>query len=262
MTLSFNEFATQLLNLGLPVKALDAASKAGFTKPPISLQAVISSAAPYGPVGSAVDDSNNTDPGPAVVFSWTDPANAPASGGTPPDRLRQATSWNLTVWEAPSLHPKSNVPVINVTVPFKNEAAGLVQYNYVGDQLDGQYIYQITAFNDFGSALTTKEVWITVPGVTPNISVSYLGESQWEVKGSGFTPGAEVSVQVWATGNGGWGGGGGAPADLQGKIQTTVNSFFPCSKAGQGQVQFWATDGATKAQSNTINKTCPSGATG
>jgi hypothetical protein len=135
-----------------------------------------------------------------------------------------------------------------------------VQYNYIGDQLDGQYIYQITAFNHFGSALTTKEVWITVPGVTPNISVSYLGESQWEVKGSGFTPGAEVSVQVWATGNGGWGGG--APADLQGKIQTTVNSFFPCSKAGQGQVQFWATDGATKAQSNTINKTCPSGATG
>ena len=135
MTLSFNEFATQLLNLRFLVKPSSAASKAGFTKPPISLQAVISSAAPYGRSALPSTNSNNTDRGlqPAVFLDG--PSKRSGLQRRLPDRLRQATSWNLTVWEAPSLHPKSNVPVIKYAVPFKNEAAGLVQYNYVGDKL-------------------------------------------------------------------------------------------------------------------------------
>jgi hypothetical protein len=261
MALSFKEFVTQFLNLTLPVKALDAASAAGFTHPPISLRAVISSGKPYAPDVSTVpvvDSSNNPQ---SVAFTWIDDANR---GSTDVNPRRQATSWNLTVWEAPSLHPASTTPVINATsgegsgtghwIP---EAAGVVQYVYSSVPLHGQYICQITAFNDFGSASTAEKVWITMPGVTPSIAVSYLTNNNWEVKGSGFTPGAEVSVQVWAPGNGGWGGGGGASAGLDGNIQIVLNSLAACSKAGGGQVQFWATDGATKGQSNTVNSTCP-----
>src|ERR1700723_1849236 len=99
MSLSFEQFVTRFLGLKLPVKALDVASASGLTQRPISLRAVISTGAPFMPDNTIVNSSGNVVTGkgpPVVIFSWTDPA---VTGGSP-DSRRQATSWNLTVWEA------------------------------------------------------------------------------------------------------------------------------------------------------------------
>jgi hypothetical protein len=268
MTLSFKEFATQFLRLKLPVKAVDAASAAGFVHRPISLRAVISSAAPYVPAHTAVDDSNNTVPGrgggpPIVVFSWLDPANSPASGSTPSNPLRRATSWNLTVTEAQITVAETNsfvvlpgVPVINSSVPLKNETAGLVQYDYVYIQLHGEYVYQITAFNDYGSASTgTIPVAIAIPGQTPSISVTYLGTpNSFRIKGTGFTPRAGVKIVV--TGGSGFANIVYLTADSSGSINTTQYFQGLCSEAGGGQLQFQATDLGPNTESNTVSQNC------
>jgi hypothetical protein len=258
MALSLKEFTTGFLKLKLPAKALDVAASAGFDHPPISLLDVMSSARPYAPTGVAVDDSKNTDPGlgggpPIVVFSWRDPANSPASGGTAPNPLRQATSWNLTVMEAGG---EPGAPVINTTIPLRNETAGLVQYTYTYIQLNGQYIYQITAYNDYGSTSAATKVWITVPGRVPNITVTYLGSNNlFAVKGSNFTPGGEVKIIAQV---GGWASEVNVAANAQGSISAELTCQQPCTQAGGGQLQFQATDLVTGTQSNSPNENCRS----
>ena len=260
MTLSFKQFATQFLGRKLRVTVRDAASAAGFVHPPISLRAVISSAAPYVPAHSAIDASNNTDPGqgggpPIVVFSWLDPANSPASGSTPPNQLRQATWWNLTVKEAGG---EIGGPVINETVPFRNETAGVVKFTYTSYQLDGQYFFQVTAFNDYGSASTAETVWITVPGRIPTIKVTDAGgpNADFTIMGSGFTPGGNVKILAWASGNGGWGTIETIAATQDGVISTFTSCKSICSQAGGGQLQFTATDLETNT-SATGTGNCP-----
>jgi hypothetical protein len=264
MILSLKQFATGFLTLRSPVKATDAAAAVGFTRRPISLLAVISSAAPFVPkVGTVplLDCSNNTEqPGggpPLVVFSWVDEANY---GSPPSNPRRQATSWNLTVWEAPSLDPPQGAPVINATVLPKNESAGVLQYDYVSIQLHGEYMYQITAFNDYGSATTGKRgpVAITVPGTSPTIRVKKVGgpNAEFTITGSGFTPGGNVSLLAWASGNGGWGVGWTITASPHGGISTFNYCKQICSQAGGGSLQFTATDEATNTTS-TVNMNCP-----
>jgi hypothetical protein len=266
MTVSFKQFATQYLNLKLPVKASAAASDAGFTTRPISLKEVIASAAPFRPNTSKVpllNCSNNTDPGPGggppqVIFSWVDDANY---GSPPSNPRRQATSWQLTVWEAATLHPKGTVPVINQTISLKDESGGVVTFTYVDIQLHGEYNYQITANNDYGSASTgvVGPVAITEPNTSPNIKVTYAGGSNAEftITGSGFTPGGNVKIMAWASGNGGWGDIVTITASPQGTISTFQYCSSICKQAGGGSLQFTATDLATNAQANQANETCP-----
>lgn len=269
MTLSFKQFATRFLGLKLPVKAVHAASAAGFVLRPISLRAVISSAAPYVPAHTAVDDSNNTGPQPGggppvVVFSWSDPANSPASGSTPSNPLRQATSWNLTVSEARITVAETNsfvvlpgVPVINnASVPLKNETAGLVKYDYVYIQLHGEYAYRITAINDYGSTSTeTIPVAIAIPGRTPSIGVTYLGTPNlFRIKGTGFTPRAGAKTVV--TGGSGFANIVYLTADSSGGIDTTQSFQGLCSEAGGGKLQFQVTDLGANTESNTVSENC------
>lgn len=265
MSLSFKQFATQYLKLKLPVKASTAASDAGFTKRPISLNAVIGSGAPFPPKVGAVpflNCSNNTNPGPGggppqVIFSWVDEA---VYGSSPANPRRQARSWQLVVWEAASLHPKDNVPVINQTIPLKDESGGVVTFTYVYIQLHGEYNCQITATNEWGSAsIAVGPVAITEPNTSPNIKVTYAGGSNADfvITGSGFTPGGDVKLMAWASGNGGWGNITTITASPTGTISNLQPCAGICKQAGGGSLQFTATDLATNAQANQANETCP-----
>jgi hypothetical protein len=256
MTLSFKDFTLQFLGLKLPVDARAVASSLYFIKSPISLQAVISSGEPYVPDVSShqfVDSSGNSTPGPIVSFFWVDKANWQTSGGPTPNQKRQATSWNLTVWEAGG---EPGGFVIDANVPFRNETSGLVQYNYVSIQLDGEYKCQVTAFNNYGSASVVKNnVAITIPGTTPSISVAYLGNNNFQVKGSGFTPGGQVLVIAQV---GGYAVEAKVTADsMHGSIPSTpMPCQETCGQANGGQLNFTATDLATNTQSNKVSKIC------
>jgi hypothetical protein len=204
MTVSFKQFAFEFLGLTqLPVKASAVASAAGFVNRPIPLRAVISIAAPYMPDTSSydlVDSSNNMVTGedpPVVAFFWMDPANYPSWVTTTGshDQRRQATSWTVTVWEARAegeeykSYSTIGNPVIDAgKVPFSNESAGLVQFDYTSIQLNGQYACQITAFNAYGStSAAVIGIAITIAGVTPSIALKYLGTTNqnFRIDGTG-----------------------------------------------------------------------------
>jgi hypothetical protein len=264
---SFRDFSVDFEHLKLPARARNVASSAGFNAPPISLRKVMAQAAPYVPdvhTYPIVDVSGNTEPGPTVDFYWMDPANYPPwivdssdYAGPVPNPARQATWWNLTVWEASSWAPPGGPfpPVINVNVPFSNEASGLVEWTYIGDQLNGEYVYEITAFNDYGSASTgAKNAAITIPGMTPNINVVFLGlNNAFRVTGSGFTRGGRVQVIAQV-------GGFAAEMYLTANVNQSISGelvcLHACKQAGGGQLTFQATDLGTGAQSNSVNENC------
>jgi hypothetical protein len=271
MTVSFKQFALQFLALKLPVKASAAASAAGFVNRPISLLAVMRSAAPYVPDTGKyglVDSSNNVVTGkgpPVVAFFWMDPVNYPPWVTTTGsyDERRQATSWTVTVWEAQaegeeykSFSTIGN-PVINAAeVPFSSESAGLVQYDYTSIQLNGQYGCQITAFDAYGSTSTgIIPIAITIPGVTPSITLNYLGTTNqnFAIKGTGFTPRGGVKIAATV---GGYGWFVYVPVAENGTFATTQSVSSICKQAGGGQLQFQATDLATNATSNQPTAQC------
>jgi hypothetical protein len=160
---SFKDFATQFVKVAFPPTSMGKVATAiGFDTRPISLRAMMATAAPYVPDLSwlsFVDNSQkNTPPGWQVIFLWTDDANLPpwdydsgAWSGPPPNTARAATSWQFTVW------PPGGSPVIDATVPVANEnTVGGVQYIYSGE-LVGNFDYQITAYNNYGSSTTGKQ---------------------------------------------------------------------------------------------------------
>jgi hypothetical protein len=262
---SFKDFVVNFEHLTLPAHARAVASSAGFSAPPISLRKVMDIGAPYVPdvhTYPIADYSGNTDPGPTVDFYWMDPANYPPwitdsdnyAGPADPNQARQATSWNLKVWEASSWAPPG-VPVIDVNVPFSNETSGLVAWSYIGDQLNGEYVYQVTAYNDYGSAATgARNVAIPIPGATPNINVIYLGSgNSFKVTGSGFTRGGPVQV----TGQvGGYEAILNLTANTNQSISGELVCAFQCMQAGGGQLTIQATDEGTGTQSNSVNENC------
>jgi len=263
MTISFKDFALQFLRVKLPETADAAASASGFTHRPISMRAVIGTAAPYVPDGHThpfIDDTGNSDPGPTVYFYWMDEANYPSSitgsgswSGPLPNQRRQAGSWNLTVWEAGG---EPGGPVINANVPYSNESAGLVSYKYVSIQLDGVYKCQVTAYNNYGSATLVKDpVAITEPGMTPTItSVTYLGTNNFQIKGSGFTPGGQVKLIAQV---GGYAIEETITSDpTHGNISTELACEQPCTQANGGGLSFSATDLATGQTSNQPSANC------
>jgi hypothetical protein len=169
-TVSFEDFATQFVKVRLPTALATVASAIGSDKKPISLRAMMDTAAPYVPDitrAAFVDNSQSTPPNWRVVFLWTDLANLPpwdSSGwsGPPPNPARAATSWQFTVW------PAGGSPVIDATVPVANEKpGGGVQYEYNG-ALVGDFEYRITAFNEYGSASTgTRPITIILGAPVP-----------------------------------------------------------------------------------------------
>jgi hypothetical protein len=195
---SFKDFATQFAGFQLPVGVLGVAKPA---VPPISLRALMDQGAPYAPddyTYAFVDNSNNNGPSPLVAFFWMDAANYPpwivdsdSWTGPRPNQLRQATSWNFNLWDA-----NSGASVIAATVPLRNEIVGLVQYDYIGE-LNGNYSYQITALNNYGSASTLRTpVRITLGSLSPNITVKSLGNNKFAISGTGFQGYPTVKFQV------------------------------------------------------------------
>jgi hypothetical protein len=257
VTFSFKDFATKWLNFKTPLHASAVASSVGFTKRPISLRQVMATAGPYKPDVSTYPIANytqNTTPNPIVSFFWMDPANYPpwvSLSGPTPDPRREATSWNLTVVEAGG---EVGGPVIDVTVPLKNEAAGLVQYDYTSIQLDGVYNCQVTAYNSYGSAAAGRNnVGIIIPGTTPDITVVYTGSHNYKITGSGFTPGGQVKFVAQVSG---FALEQTDAAGKKGSISANMNCEQPCSEAKGGTLQFQATDQATGVQSNSPTQPC------
>lgn len=264
MTFSYSDFVTQFLGLKLPAKFSVVASSLGFALPNISMRQVMSKGAPYAPDDSTypfVDNSNNQPSAPSVAFFWMDEANYPPWivdsdnwSGPPPNQLRQATSWELTLSPV-----NGSAPVLDATVPFANETAGLVNFEFNG-QLKGNFTYQITAFNNYGSASTKGTAAITLAGSGPTIMVSPLmplSSNKFEVDGTGFTNGNPVKISVSSSISDN-STSVSTNADNNGKFKTQVPCQPVCSIAGGGQLQFIATDSATNKQSNIVIKTCSS----
>lgn len=122
----------------------------------MSLREIINQGAPYVPdtsIFGLVDNSNN--PG-LVAFFWGDDANLPPWDAPllnfTPNPLRIATSWRFQLWEA-----AGGAQIIDAPAPPQDSfnAGGRVQYDYQGD-LDGNYLVEIIAYNNYGSASSGK----------------------------------------------------------------------------------------------------------
>jgi hypothetical protein len=205
-----------------------------------------------------VDNSQNKQPSPEVSFFWMDEANYPpwitdSDGwtGPPPNKLRQATSWEFTLWEV------GGPAVFDATVPLGNENVGdaLVQYDYTGE-LNGPYTYEITAFNNYGSASTPKgSVTISLASLSPTITVTALGSNSFRVQGTGFTPNGQVNVNVNESVRGTALPKQTTNANPQGGItipKIDCKSLCP----GRDQLLFKAIDAATNTLSNLVQINC------
>lgn len=193
MNYSFKDYATQFAKFTLPVGAI-AVGKPLF--PPMSLREIMNQGAPYVPdlsIFGFVDNSNNPS---LVAFFWADDANLPPWDNLnfSPNPLRMATSWRFQLWEA-----VGGAQLIDVTLLLSAlQADGSVQYDYEPG-LDGNYLYQITAFNNYGSASTAKvPVTITLPSGSPTLTVqrSPTNTNSFVIAGAGFKAGASVTLEV------------------------------------------------------------------
>jgi hypothetical protein len=199
MDYSFKDFATQFANFTtFPISAAAVASSQGFNNRPISLRLVMSAGAPYVPDVSTYKFLDNSKNPSQVSFFWVDDANLPQwVSSNPLNPLRSATSWQLELWETLQ-NGQVGAQVFDVSVPGSSrQASGLVQYDY-NEGLIGNYLCQVTAFNNYGSASTPRNsVQIELPSGSPSLSVKRSGTTNsFVVTGSGFPPGATVTIEV------------------------------------------------------------------
>jgi hypothetical protein len=190
MNFSFKAYATQFANFSLPVSALAVAKP--LTRP-ISLRQVMNQGAPYAPdlnLFDTVDNSNNPN---EVTFFWADDADIPApwfqSSANP---ARKATSWTFQLWAS------NNASLVNATVGLNAlQASGRVQYDHVG-ALIGDYSFQITAYNAYGSSSAkVNSVTITLPfNPVLNVTRSSAQSNSFILTGSGFKGGSSVAFAV------------------------------------------------------------------
>jgi hypothetical protein len=247
MNFSFGAFATQFLNFTPPISALAVAEP---MTPPISLRNLMAQAAPYPPdltLFGTIDNSQNPN---EVTFFWADDANLPPWFQTSDNPKRMATSWTFQLWDA-----ANNAQIVDATVPFNasqiEAAGGRVQYDYAGG-LVGQYAYEITAYNAYGSTSTGRVTQtITLP-FNPSLSASRASpnSNSFVLTGSGFQSGSSVSFEV----------DGGAPTGTpltppppsanvgqDGKFATPAFSCQSlCMMVGGGNLYFYAFVGGTK----------------
>jgi len=256
MTISFKDFATQFEKLQLPVSANAVAASLNFVHRPISLRQVISTGAPYVPnlegcplpfaqQGAVIGGPGLTD------FCWYDVASLPpwvAAGGSlqPGNPLRIATSWMLATWEATSTNTKG-IQIINTPISRNGELNQIV-YGWP-QELIGNYLFQITAYNNYGSASTEIiSVKITLP-INPRINTNSLANNIFNIVGDGFTPGGMVQINA----DTGFGQPGTAIpqisviADPLGILppHVPVECATICAKAGGGSIAFTAQDVAS-----------------
>lgn len=191
--LSFKTFA-QAKGFSLPVSTLAVAKSLNISPPPppISMRAMIATAAPLTPVGLTYNAS-----GGAVEFSWYDQANLPPwfNNYPAPNPLRQATSFEFKLWFWPT--PNSSILIADVMLPGGNDPNSL-PFGYGAGVLDGTYTFQIIAINAFGSTPTAVQTAnIPAPVAAPNISVGGAA-NMFQIHGTGFEPwnGQDVLVSA------------------------------------------------------------------
>lgn len=172
-----------------------------------------------------------------------------------------ATSWTFELWETVGDKPGGQIgaQIINATVSLRAHlASGQVEYDY-NSGLVGNYIFQITAFNNYDSSSTGKNpVTITLPASAPVLTVNKSGNTNsFEVSGKGFPPGSSVTIEV---------DGGLAFAQVlspaPGAIGVGSDGTFPpkpvncqplCTLANGGNLRFVANVNGTAVTWNTSN---------
>jgi hypothetical protein len=193
MDLSFKAFALKE-GFSLPVSAAAVASSLHVVRP-VSLRALIATAAPYQPIliSWAVAASGTS-------FEWYDEANLPpwiwaADGSSygPPNPLRAATSFEFKLWQ----NPGGNL-VTDTTIPVTNAVGGGLPIVFSPGVLDGSFKYQIVALNSSGSASAGPQgpITITPPAPGPTITAQSIGTNMFQVQGSGFGNWANTTVNI------------------------------------------------------------------
>jgi len=258
MNFSFKDFATQFAKFTtFPISAVAVASSQGFNNRPISLRQVMSEGAPYVPDLSIFGFFDNTNNPGQVAFFWADDAQLPPWDNLSwsPNPARAATGWEFQLWET-SGGGKAGAQVFDVTLSLHAlQVNGRVQNDYTGT-LDGNYLFKVTAFNNYGSATTgTSQITIGLAAPSLNITVTTLGSNNFEVQGTGFTDSNPVQVNVSSSVSNN-SASKNTTAGANGSIKVPINCQSVCSAAGGGQLQFQATDSVTGAKSNTVLKNC------
>jgi hypothetical protein len=195
--LSFAAFASAK-GFSDPVSA-EAVAASMNVNPPISLRELIGTAAPYAPVEVSYATGAS-----GTSFLWYDAANLPPwifdaddSPYGPPDALRQATSFEFQLWKSPT-----GMILTDTTIPNANANGDGQSIGYGAGILNGTYTYQITAYNDFGSASTglLGPIAVTPPAAAPNITAVLVdpASNTFQVHGTGFDAwnGTQVNINV------------------------------------------------------------------
>lgn len=254
--LSFKDFVLAK-GFTLPVSALAVAKSLNMNPPPpASMRAMIATAAPFVPIDLAFNTA-----GQAVAwFYWLDQAAPPSLFGPPPqpEPLRAATSFEFKLWSLPS--PTSQVLVNDVILPLSSvllENGGMAHAVGV---LSGNYLFQITAINHFGSAASPQvAAQFAPPASAPNITVSPIGKDIFQVQGTGFDAwnGRSISVNAAAGLTGTFAME--QPVSVsQGAFTTRVNTAAICGKAGPGASVFFTVvvTGSVGGISNIVTVPC------
>jgi hypothetical protein len=181
IVLSFKSFATAK-KFAPPVSAVAVANSLNMHAPPaISMRAMIATAAPFVPYKPSYADASN-----AGQFLWYDEAALPPWFQPPaPDPLRAATSFEFVLWFQASPTSKT---LVDDTILSQSVASG-GGLGYSPGVLDGNYTFQITAINAFGSASTpVMPAQFAPPAAAPNITAVLVNSatSEFQVTGTGF----------------------------------------------------------------------------
>ena len=193
MNLSFKAFALKE-GFSPPVSAAAVASSLHVARP-VSLRALIGTAAPYQPILISWAAAAS-----GTSFEWYDEANLPpwiweADGSPygPPNPLRAATSFEFKLWQNPS----GNL-VSDTTIPVTSAVGSGLPIAFSPGVLDGSFKYQIVALNSSGSASAGPQgpITITPPAPGPTITAQSIGTNMYQVQGSGFGNWANKTVNI------------------------------------------------------------------
>lgn len=195
MKISFKSFALAK-GFGIPTKALAVANSLNF-HPPVSLRALIGTAGPFEPIMISYATSAT-----GTSFQWYDEANLPPwvweADGSPygqPDMIRQASSFEFKLWQSPE-----NNLIVDDMVPYGVPSGSGLPAGYLAGVLNGNFTYQIIAFNGFGTASTPKvgPIDIVPPAPGPHIDVIKVDDktNKFQIKGTGFGSWANQTVYI------------------------------------------------------------------
>jgi hypothetical protein len=233
--LSFKNFVLAS-GFELPVSALVVAKSLNMSPPPpVSMRAMIATAAPFVPYDLLVGVATAG----VAVFGWSDPATPFLQPQN--DSLRAATSFEFKLWSWPT--SASSILVDDAILPLTSVILGNGSMEYFPGVLDGAYTYQITAINPFGTASTSVQTaQFAPPSAAPIITVVPAGTNVFKVDGTGFDTWNGQSIVVEAD--------AGVPTTLtvrvattvsHGAVATNVNTAGICEQAGGGPLLFYAT---------------------